>query len=136
LLADAVLGLSARAVEVLVERARRYAGAAQGGDDEAGIGAVQRVLGLADDPALAAPAIPRAIAEVAEDARRLARGEAKPLGLGERLGEDRLEADVAGQAEHVVDPVRLAPRHQRVIGKTTVGAQRDAHPRPRLADLG
>ena len=43
--------------------------AAEGGDDEAGIGAVQRVLGFADDPALAAPAVPRAIAEVAEDAR-------------------------------------------------------------------
>jgi hypothetical protein len=39
LLADAVLGLAAGAVEVLVERARRVAAACQRGDDEARIGA-------------------------------------------------------------------------------------------------
>jgi hypothetical protein len=41
-------------------------------------------------------------------AMQSARGKTEPLGLDERLGEHRLEADLAGQAEHVVDPVRLA----------------------------
>src|SRR5271166_5248014 len=76
LLADTVLGLSAGAVELLIEGTRVVgdAGALEGGDDKARIGALQRVLGLADDAARAAPAVDRAILEVAEHARRLARG--------------------------------------------------------------
>ena len=47
LLANAVLGLAAGAVELLVEGARIVgdAGTLEGGDDEARIGALQRVLG-------------------------------------------------------------------------------------------
>src|SRR5258708_19256395 len=86
LLADAVLGLSASAIEILIERARIQGGRAlERGDDEAGIGAFQRVLGFTDDTALAAPAVERSIAEVVEHPRRLARSQAEPLGLGHRL---------------------------------------------------
>ena len=76
LLANTVLGLSAGAIELLVEGARIIGDAAalERGDDEARIGALERVLGLADNPARAAPAVDRAIPEVAEHARRLARG--------------------------------------------------------------
>ena len=75
LLTNAVLGFSAGAVELLVEGARIVGDAAtlEGGDDEARIGALQRMLGLADNPAGAAPTVDRAILEVAEHARRLPR---------------------------------------------------------------
>src|SRR5436305_9939975 len=52
------------------------AGALEGGDDKARIGALQRMLGLGNDAAGAAPAVDGAILEVAEHARRLARGDA------------------------------------------------------------
>ena len=63
LLANAVLGLAAGAVELLIEGTRVVGDAAtpERGDDEARIGALERVLGLADDPARAAPAVDRAI---------------------------------------------------------------------------
>src|SRR5258708_37860042 len=122
LLADAVLGLSASAIEILIERARIQSGRAlERGDDEAGVGAFQRVLGFTDDTALAAPAVERSIAEVVEHPRRLARSQAEPLGLGQRLGAPRLGADHASQAEHIVGAVPPAPRPQRVIWKTAVG---------------
>jgi hypothetical protein len=56
--------------------------------------------------------------------------------LGALFAEHCLEAGVACQAEHVIDAVRFAPPHQRLVGKATIAAQDDAHPRPRLADLG
>src|ERR1700722_19362194 len=76
LFANAILGLSAGAVEILIEGTRVVgdAGALEGGDDEARIGALLRVLGLADDAASSVPAVDRAIREVAKHARRLARG--------------------------------------------------------------
>jgi hypothetical protein len=76
LLANAVLGLAAGAVEILIERTRVIgdASALERGDDEARIGAVRCVLGLADNAPGAAPAVDRAIPEVAEHPRRLARG--------------------------------------------------------------
>src|ERR1700685_3483750 len=76
LLANAVLSLAAGAVEILIESTRVIgdAGALERGDDEARIGAVRCVLGLADNTPGAAPAVDRAIREVAEHPRRLARG--------------------------------------------------------------
>ena len=38
------------------------------------------------------------------------------------------------QAEHVTDAVRLAPRHQLLVGKARVGAQHDAHLAPLAAN--
>jgi hypothetical protein len=76
LLANAVLGLAAGAVEILIESTRVVgdAGALERGDDEARIGAVRCVLSLADDAASSVPAVDRALPEVAEHPRRLARG--------------------------------------------------------------
>lgn len=93
------------------------------------------MLGLADDPALAAPAIERLVAEVLEHPGGLARSGAESLGLGEFRGEHGFEALVARQAEDEVHPVGLAPGHQRVAGEAAVGAQDDLHARPGLADL-
>ena len=81
LLADTVLGLAAGAVEILVEGTRVVsdAGALERGDNKARVGALQRVLGLADDAAGTVLAVERAILEVAERARRMARGDASAL---------------------------------------------------------
>jgi hypothetical protein len=73
-----ILSLSkdaASAVQILVEGAGVIgeAGAFERGDDEARIGAVQRVLGLADDAPCPAPAVNCAILEVAEYPCGLAR---------------------------------------------------------------
>ena len=95
-----------------------------------------RPLRLADDPALAAPALARAVAEVRELARRLARS----LGLASRLSQLRRdpgdEPPVAGEAEHVAHVVGLAPAHQVVAAEPAVGADHDAGRGPALADLG
>ncbi len=66
--ANAVLGLAAGAVEILIESTRVTgdAGALERGDDEARIGAVRCVLGLAYNTPGAAPAVDRAIPEAAE----------------------------------------------------------------------
>ena len=106
------------------------------GDDEAGIGALEGVLGLADDPARAAPAVDRAIPEVAEHARRPARGGTETLRLGKLIDQRCLQAAIARQAKHVVDTVRLAPTHQLVVAEAAVAAQDDAHAWPTPADLG
>ncbi len=94
LLANTVLGLSAGAIELLVEGTRIVGNAAalERGDDEARIGALKRVLGLADNPARAAPTVDRAIPEVAEHARRPARGGTETLRLGKLTDECRLPA--------------------------------------------
>src|SRR6202020_2940374 len=138
LLANAVLGLAAGAVELLIEGTRVVGDAAtpERGDDEARIGALERVLGLADDPARAAPAVDRAILEVAEHARRPARGGTETLRLGKLIDQRSLQAAIARQAKHVVDAVRFTPTHQLVIAEAAVAAQDDAHARPAPAELG
>ena len=62
-------------------------------------------------------------------------GQALGLGRGEIVGDGADQALVAGEAEDVVDAVRLAPRHQLVAGKARIGAQQDLDPRPARADL-
>jgi hypothetical protein len=44
------------------------------------------------------------------------------------------QARVAGEAEDIVDPVRLAPGHKLLAGEARVRAQQDPDPRPRRAD--
>jgi hypothetical protein len=51
------------------------------------------------------------------------------------VGDRANQALVARQAEHVIDPVHLAPRHQLVPGKARIGAQQDLDPRPTSPDL-
>ena len=45
------------------------------------------------------------------------------------------EPRVAREAEHEVDPVLFAPRHQRLAGEAGIGAQQNARPRPARPDL-
>ena len=92
------------------------------------------MFGLADNPAGAAPTVDRAILEVAEHARRLARGGTETLRLGKLIDQRCLQTAIARQAKHVVDAVRLAPSHQLVVGEAAVGAQDDARAWPFLAD--
>ena len=58
------------------------------------------------------------------------------IGVGQFVLDQRDQARVLRQAKHVVDAVRLAPRHQRVAAEAAVGAEDDPHGRPRRAQLG
>jgi hypothetical protein len=92
------------------------------------------MLGLADDPPPPAPAVERSIAEIAEHPGRCAGRKMLALGRGQFGSQRSLQAGVARQAEHVTDAVRLAPRHQFLVGKARVGTQHDAHLAPLAAN--
>src|SRR5260370_35481 len=114
---DAVLHLAAGAIAVLVEHAGVGALLAERGHDEARIGLALGVLGLADDPPAAAPAIERRPQEVLEAPRRDAGEGALDRRLG-KFGRDLLDqAGVARQAEQVVDAAFLTPRRRGLAGK-------------------
>jgi hypothetical protein len=137
---DAVFHLATGAVQLLVERLRRPGRGAEAGHDETRVGArriatLGQLLGLADDPARAAPAVEGLVAEVLEPAHRLAGPFRLDLGQGEFARDLVDQARVAGQAEEVVDPMSLAPGHQRLAGEARVGAQDDLHFRPAGAGL-
>ena len=86
-------------------------------------------------PARAGPCLQRAIAELGEQARRLAALPRARLGPVQGRLQAGREPLVARQAEDVIDPVRLAPGHQRLAGEAGVGAQHDLDRRPAGADL-
>ena len=83
------------------------------------------MLGLADHPAPAAPAVPRGVREVVEAARRLAGCGMLGFGLGHLALDLGQEPAVAGETEDVVDAVRFAPGHQLLAGEARIGAQQD-----------
>src|SRR5512144_2939564 len=123
LLLDAVLHLAAGAVELLVEGLRVDHLTFQRGDDEPRVGALGQVLGLPDDVTAPAPRVDGRVAEVLEPAYRLAGLVMFVLGPGHVDGQRLEEPAVASEAEDVIDPVRLAPRHQRLAGEAAVGAR-------------
>src|SRR5206468_6894118 len=132
---DAVLHVTARAIDVLIELPRARLAALERGDDEARIGLALRPLRLGDDAALSAPAIERAPLEVLEAARRAAGLLGRSSRRGKLLLDHGDEAGVAGEPEQVIHAVLLTPRHQRLARKATVGSQQDARKRPAGADL-
>ena len=73
--------------------------------------------------------------EVLEPARCLAGLFRLALGQGELGGDLADQARVARQAEDVIDPVGLAPDHQRLAGEARIGAQNDPDAGPAGADL-
>src|SRR6266542_902358 len=126
---DVVFRLAAPAVELLVQRSATAM--AEVGDDEAGIGAVGTGLDAGDDAADPAPAA-GGVMELLE-AADLARGR---RGLETAGGAFLEAADVAlqgagrGEAEDVVEAVRLAPVEHFRAGVVAVGADEDRHLRP------
>lgn len=94
------------------------------------------MLGLGDHAPLTAPAVERAPGEVGETARRAALGQALGLGQRELTSDDPDQALVAGEPEDVIDPVGLAPVHQRITREARVGPQQDLDPGPARPDLG
>src|SRR5512132_261365 len=126
---DVVFRLSAPAVELLVQRSA--VAVAEVGDDEAGIGAVGTGLEAGDDAADPAPAA-GGVMELLE-AADLARGR---RGLETAGGAFLEAADMAlqgagrGEAEDVVEAVRLAPVEHFRAGVVAVGADEDRHLRP------
>ena len=75
-------------------------------------------------------------AEILEAARRPASSLGLVLGLDQLDGDLVDEPRIAREAQHIIDPVRLAPGHQRLPAEAGVGAQQDAGPRPAPPDLG
>jgi hypothetical protein len=129
------LHLAAGAIDRLVEMPRLGLAAAERGDDEARVGLALGPFRLADDAARAAPAVQRRPGEVLETAGGLAGALGLALRrrqLGSDLGDEAL---VLGKTEEIVDPVRLAPRHELLAAEAGVGTQQDAHPGPAFADL-
>jgi hypothetical protein len=92
-------------------------------DDKAWVGRTAGPLGLANDATHAAPAVQRRPGEVAEASGRLA----ARFGLDARCFDFRRDLGgqpfVARQSKQIIDPVVLAPRHQRFACKSTIGAQ-------------
>jgi hypothetical protein len=104
------------------------------GHDKAWVGRTAGPLGLANDATPAAPAVPRRPGEVAEASGWLTARfgfDARCFDFCRDLGGQPL---VARQPEQIIDPVVLAPRHQRFSCKSTVGAQQNAHARPAGTD--
>ena len=134
LLFDPVLHLAAGAVDPLVEGLGVDRPPFQRGDDKPRVGALGQVLGLPDHPPPTAPAVPGAVAEVLVAAGRFAGLLVFVLGPGHGDGKRLDQPAVAGEAEDAIDPVRLAPRHQRLAGETAVSAKHDPDPRPTRAD--
>src|SRR5574342_348130 len=83
---DAVLHVPTSAVFVLVQRSGVDLVGRQRGDDEAGIGALVEVLGLADDSTPTTPTVQGGVGEVLEHPSGLSRGLELTLGLGQLLG--------------------------------------------------
>src|SRR3954454_20317719 len=109
--------------------AARHLSWLQRGHDEARVGLALGPFRLGDHAPPSAPALPGRPAQVLEAPRRLARPSGLLLDL-DQLDRDLLdEAIVAGEPEHVVDPVLLAPGHQGLTGEARVGPKQDAHPR-------
>src|SRR4051812_44386712 len=101
--------------------AARHLSWLQRGHDEARVGLALCPFRLGDHAPPSAPALPGRPAQVLEAPRRLARPSGLLLGL-DQLDRDLLdEAIVAGEPEHVVDPVLLAPGHQDLAGEARVG---------------
>src|ERR1700730_12835701 len=99
---DAVLHVTAGAVELLVEMPALMLIARQRGDDEAGVGLAAGPLGLCHDPALAAPAVQGPPGEILETPRRPG---AHPADLGSacELAFDLAnEPAVLGEAEQII----------------------------------
>ena len=128
---DQVLGLSAGAIDLLVERLGQ---ARQIGDDEAAVGALGSGLDAGDDAALDLPAF-RGVAEIAVAADLVALAvEAAERGvLGERADLAQ-QHRVAGQAEDVADALALAPRHR--LGPARNGCRRAPRCRPPASGRG
>ncbi len=88
------------------------------------------MFGLADHPALPAPALAGPIGELLEH----------PCGLLDRFValsgvlkfgfEGGQQTSIFGQTEEKIHAIRFAPRHQGVAGKAAVGPQHDVHLRP------
>ena len=74
--------------------------------------------------------------EVGEAAGRGALGQALGLGGGQIVGDGADQTLVAGEPKQIVDPVGLAPRHQRLAGKAGVRPQQDLDLGPARPDLG
>ena len=97
----------------------------QRGDDETRVLLAWDVLGFGDDATPAAPTLVGAVAELGEDARRLARCLILLLRLAHRPHQQAAQALVTRQSEDVVDTMLFAPVHQLFAAEAGIGAHDD-----------
>ena len=112
-------------------------GAGQRGDDEARIGLATGPLGLADDAARPAPAVQCRPGKVLEAPGRPA-GLLAVLACGGQFGSDfGREPVVLGQAEQIIDAVRLAPciSCSRANPESARNKMRTRGQRPRISPM-
>src|SRR5215207_9175150 len=114
---EAIRRLMERGLYAAERRKLRAPKPRKAGHDEERVGLALGPFRLGDHAPRSAPALPGRPAQVLEAPRRLARPSGLLLGL-DQLDRDLLdEAIVAGEPEHVVDPVLLAPGHQGLAGE-------------------
>src|SRR3954451_20129394 len=134
-ISDAVLHLAPGTVEILIERPRSPLVGLERGHQKAWVRLASDPFRLGDHPSAARPRLLRGPEEVPEHTGgptgRLSHGP----GLLEGGRDAGLKPGIAGQAEHEVDAVLLAPEHERLAGKARVRPQHDLHPRPAGPDL-
>src|SRR5262249_2548804 len=109
---DAVLHLTARAVDRFIEVPTIAIGSRQRGDDEPRIGLAFRPLRLGYDPPLAAPALAGRPGELLEPTCRLAGCAALIARLDQFRPNRPGKAHVPRQAEDEGKAIGLTPRHQ------------------------
>src|SRR4249919_2261975 len=126
---DVVFRLAAPAVEILVQRAA--VAVAEVGDDEAAFGAVAAGLDSGDDAADPAPGLGGVMEFLeAADLASARRGLEARRDAFLQAGDMPAERAVGGEAEDVVETVRLAPIEDLRAGVMAVGAKEDLHLRP------
>jgi len=133
---DTVLHLPAGTVEVLVEGAGIGLLGAEGGDHEAWIRPFGQALRLGDDPPRTTPALAGLVVEFAKDPTELAAFQKPDLGLDAGAEAQIEQPLVAGEPQHVVNPLGLAPGHDRFATKARVTPNADPGLGPAAADLG
>ena len=88
------------------------------------------MLRLRHDPALSGPDLVGLVAQLLEEARRLAAFLGFGFSLGEFVCDRGFEPCVAGKAEDLVDLVILSPRHLLLAAETGIGPKPDVDVRP------
>ena len=111
---DTILHVAAGAVDFLVKLSCFNGFALERGHDEARIFAFGKMLRLGYDATFATPAVEGLVAQLLEEAFRLAASLGFGLNLGQFLCDQSFKPRIAGEAEDVVNAVSFTPGHEIV----------------------
>ena len=125
---DAVLHVAACTIQVFIQLLRAPNFCFQRGHHKTWIRFASEVLSLGHHAPPAAPTpAHRFMIELQEHARRLLGLLPLLACLFQRLGHNLFQQRVARHAEHILDMIGLAPRHQLFPAKARITAQHDFH---------